>query len=763
MSETGKSDNRILYNRILLLLGLMALAGAAGWWMGKWSVPEEAPAVPRTAESAPEKPGGDTPGEQAAKEEKHPPVYLHVRLDTDADWAVALQEAAMAAEAGVHQYLVPVELAWTEGEQVDDPAARLKRFVEVDPKASFLLKLNLNPSAQWLQAHPADTMVSDNPAQPCVSAASQQWIEDAKIALTGMMEKLEGSEVSRRLSGYVPCALLEGQWQLPAGFDRSEVNRQGFRDWLIRRYQSDEGLQQAWGLPGATGAAVEIPAPADPNDCARVFLELPSELPLSDFLRYSSDSVADALASVASHLAGTSVINPLILAPYGYEFELASNAAGHFALGSLLESDIDGFLSPVSYLDRGLGGAGAFMGPVHSLTDRGKRWFVVDDTRTGMARDEATGQIARVKGVRAGDIFDVQRRNFAAALVHGLGMVWSDPLAEGWLLDREQWAQFGKMREIYAGHMPAPPGAVSQAELTGVTVVVDENSRFVQRCDVRLNTPLLAGGRDAAVRAGTQVRFVLFQDLIDDIAPPTPVYLFLNLFQLDADSRRRLHDRLARDRAAAVWLYAPGYVDAAGSVDNVSATTGMTVKMFDQPAETGTTFGITGQFIPENAVIGQIQAMAPLFYVEDENADILGKYKSSGKGSIAIKPQESGWTSVYVAEPAMTPALFCEILRILEQPMYAPPAEVNYYDATYAAPGLLAVHGSEAGKRTVTLGQYYDTQDLFDPAIGWVQKDGFMLPLRTGETRLFTMKPIETFQNPDDAAAPVPAGEVGKS
>ena len=43
---------------------------------------------------------------------------------------------------------------------------------------------------------------------------------------------------------------------------------------------------------------------------------------------------------------------------------------------------------------------------------------------------------------------------------------------------------------------------------------------------------------------------------------------------------------------------------------------------------------------------------------------------------------------------------------------------------------------------SVALGAFYDVQDLFDASIGWVQKDGFLLPLRTGETRLLSLKPI---------------------
>ncbi len=432
----------------------------------------------------------------------------------------------------------------------------------------------------------------------------------------------------------------------------------------------------------------------------------------------------------------------MLIAGYGYSFELTSNAAGHFALANLLQSDLDGFISPVSSVDRGLGGVGGFMGPVHSLTARGRTWILLDDTRTGVQRDESTGQFSRMRGVRAEDVFDVQRRNFSAALVNGLGVVWSDPNGEGWLHDKEQFAEFGRMREIYAAH-PAPlPGEPASSASIGVNVVVDEDSRFYQQCDVKVNSLLLNGGRDAVLRAGVPSRFLLLRDVIEGLAPPAPVYCFINVFHLSAADRTSLQDRLGREKACAIWLYAPGYIDTGASADNISATTGMTVQAFDKPAETSSVFMIPGQFLAENAVLGQPETWNPLFYIDDHDADVLAQYKSSGKASIAVKPQPAGWTSVYVAEPGLAPELLCELLRILEQPMFVQPGDTNFYDAVYSGGNMLAVHGRQAGKRTVTLGGFFDIQDLFDSSIGWVQKDGFLLPLRAGETRLFSLKPI---------------------
>ena len=110
------------------------------------------------------------------------------------------------------------------------------------------------------------------------------------------------------------------------------------------------------------------------------------------------------------------------------------------------------------------------------------------------------------RAVIVADLNEAHAREVAAAIgdraqARALNVGVDVPLGDGWLLDREQWRLFGKMREVCAARAEqaaAPPEEESPA---GVTVVVDEASRAVQRCAGPLNALLVAGGRDAALRA----------------------------------------------------------------------------------------------------------------------------------------------------------------------------------------------------------------------------------------------------------------------
>jgi hypothetical protein len=47
------------------------------------------------------------------------------------------------------------------------------------------------------------------------------------------------------------------------------------------------------------------------------------------------------------------------------------------------------------------------------------------------------------------------------------------------------------------------------------------------------------------------------------------------------------------------------------------------------------------------------------------------------------------------------------------------------------------------GERGIQLAGASDVRDLFDPTAGWFKTDAFMLPMKTGETRLLEITPIQ--------------------
>jgi len=728
-----------IYLHLVGIVALIAVAVVAGLWLGKKSVriePERHAGRPER-ETAPA--SAPQTGDSAA-----PPLFFFARLQPDGGPSAVAEEITMAAAAGIHQYVIPTSLPW-EGD-MQASLGPLDLLTQLDPDCRALLYVKLDPPAAWLAAHPEHVYRpgDKDPGQPCM--ASEVWRQDTKTILEAFVSAARTSYPDRIL-GYVIACLESGRWHCPGGRDASEANTAAFRGWLGRAYKEDQALQYAWGDPDAALDTAAVPQKPDDAETGPVFFALPAMQRQIDFLAFTSETVAETIAAFAAHIKGIAGEDAKVLAPYGYTYELTANDAGHFALARLLESEVDGFISPVSYYDRGLGGVGGMMGPVDSVLAHGKQWYLIDDTRTGIARDAATGKIARLKNLRADDVYHVQQRNFAAALTRGLGLIWSDPDGDGRLHDPAIWQRFGAMWHTYQAVRGPAEVEENQGQAFGeapvLAVVVDEMNRLYLGREERLNELLLNQVRDCALRAGTPTGFYLLSDVLDGRAPKASAYLFLNAFRLTAGQRRRLHALLEESRAAALWMYAPGYIDEDADVANIAATTRMAVKAFDGPAQAGSACLLSGNWVAENDEFGSPRQWQPLFYIDDPNVDVIARYRTSGKPSVGVAFFQEGWASIFCAEPGLSPGFLREMLGILElQPCFQETPE-RFTDATYFGPNLIAVHAKRAGDRLVRLNRIYDIQDLLAPDVGWRRKRSFVVPLKIGETRLLKLTPVE--------------------
>jgi len=740
--------------RLLGALGIVVASAALGLLFGKLSTPDLLPGtlveVPEGAElpPVPDEAGAETPEPAPEVPLEPPPILLQLGIAPDSQWDLLDAEVTYAANIGIHDYMIPAALPWN----ADSPVAvveAMSRIATIDPEAEFLVQVNFNPPAEWFDTNPDARMAGTVGDVPYPTPTSETWLAASRAALDRLRSAIADANFASRVSGYALYGLLADSWQRPTGADTSEANTAAFRLWLTRAYNDNDGLRKAWESKDADLATLTVPTIATAEPTANVFYILGSDQALMDYRHFAAESVADAIGALALHLRENAGPEIAIWANYGHTIEKSSAADGHLALTALLESDVDGFISTVSTLNRGIGDTGGFMGPVDSARLHGKRWMLVDDTRTGIAWNKETGQIEQMRGLRAEDVHNVQRRNFAMAAIHGLTLAWSDPNGEGFLHDDAQWEVFGQLYEIYKqfGATPEsssgltgdvmPVGMGVQVEHPMMQVLVDERSQFLTRPEAGLD-PFLALNRDVLLKSGVSANFYLLDDLVDGNLPTSPVYVFLNAYRLPASTVKALHARFAEEKATAIWVYAPGYLDVTMNKNNVRDTVGMEIKKFDEPSPGGSTYTLSGgHWIEQNQVFGESRLFEPLFYIDEPEADVLATFQQTEKPSVAVRTMEAGWTSVFIAEPRLSAPLLREILRILEQPVYFRPGKERFFDTAYIDQRLVAIHAEESGERIVNLGAFYDIVDLFDSSIGWPQKESFVLNFKKGETRLF--------------------------
>lgn len=737
-----------MYYRALLAVGVIALSIVAGLWLGDhwddlsalWRPQPTAPGAVAASLPEPE----EEEYEAAEAPAFDPPLYFYAGLPAGGDMSVVSAEAALAAGAGIHRHMLAVPLPWPDPAQGAAAALeRLDALFAADPEGKAVVCVDLNPPASWLERHPTATVTVDGVPQPFACVASEAWLADARNALTALLQAVRERYAPERLLGCMIGGLESGRWYRDGGYDACQDNVIGFRRWLRLRYANDDQLRKAWADDAETLEGAGVPENLDP-DTEEAFLTLPEMQRHADFLQYTSEAVADAIAVLAAHVKEQAGPGLQVFAPYGYSFEIESNADGQLGFAKLLDSPVDVFVSPVSYADRGVGGAGGYMGPIDSALEHDKQWLLIDDTRLASATDPADPDAAPLAPA-ADDVLSVQRRNFAAALCRGVGLAWADPEGAGWLNDADTWNRLGRMRSAYAALYAAPEGETETVvqplyEHAALAVVVDEASRFCERPGDRLGV-LLRQYHTAALRAGLPVQFYLLQDVLRDTVPPASVYWFVNAFRLTPEQRARLHEILQREKAAAVWSYTPGYVGEGVSVENIAATVGMSVTAFKNGGQSGSAYDLAGKWIAKGDTFGTTERWDPLIWIDDEKANVLARYADSKKPSVGLVYREDGWRSVYAAEPAMTPAMLREILTLLEEHIYFRKTPPVTFDAAYFAPELIAVHAVEAGDRPIDFGQVFDVQDLFDPEAGWPRTRLINLTLYPGETRVLRLQP----------------------
>ncbi|MDZ4858386.1 MAG: hypothetical protein SGI88_05340 [Candidatus Hydrogenedentes bacterium] len=759
MSRRGRSEFKGIVPLVLIAIVVVICAGALGGWLGSQKTTP-------TASVEPERPvTADTPTSPASEPVAErprfiPPLYFYSSIQPGSDIEAVAAEVKMAAAAGVHRLILRIPFPWPEhGPDMNAVFYPLDRIEQENPDAEIFLSVSLNPPEDWLTSHADDAATAEQGTPAYPSIGSDAWTADCKMALTDLLYHIETSGRGERIKGFVLGALEDNRWSQAVEYDTSPANIAGFRAWLRTVYPDESALRLAWGNAKLTFESVEVPQKPDTGDHENVFFSIPDEQNQIDFLRYISEATADVIASLAAHIHQTARRYFTLFVPYGHSLELLANNSGHNALGLILEDEIDGFISPVSYVDRGIGGAGGFMGPVHSARYHSRQWIIVDDTRTGISRNAETDAVERLEGLRTEDVLRVQRRNYAAAMLNGLGLAWADMEGSGLLFEPRIWESFNGMREAYetTWNMPGAPRqgefvayATPEKKVT-LMIVADERSRFFQRCDTPLNELLLRYAPDAALRVGVPTQFCLLQDVLDGHAAPASVYLFLNAFQLHDEDRERLRGILIANSAAAIWMYAPGYFDQDASAGNVAATTGLKVRSFDGPARAGSTFQLSGgRYLKKGQEFGEPTRWAPLFYLDIPESKVLARYRESERASVGIEFFEEGWASVFLAEPTVTDDLLREILVILEKYVLFRHGANEHSSTAHFGPGVVAIHASSDGRWPIYFDEPFDAVDILNPEVGWLNKLYIPLSGRMGDTTILRLAPAVSDELPEE-------------
>ena len=519
------------------------------------------------------------------------------------------------------------EKGWPDGTEA--AIARIRQLLDAVPEAWIMLRLNVSPSAEWVEAHPEEmvtyddgshrrticTTIGGDAISGMLSLCSGKWRDEGARAIEDFFRRLDASDVSRRIIGTFLCAGGTSEWYYPMAMttsdgkycDFSEPFRREYERFLREKYGSLENLRKAWNRPDAMFEKPLIPTPAERtvvgNADARmlkalnswesvgrsiggkggdasgedvhvgVFLNMDRCAHVKDFY----DAWHMGTANTVIHFARTlKRISPtrLVGAFYGSvgctDYFTSSTTTGTLRI---LDSGVVDFLAaPGTYNNREPGGIVAQREMQDSFRIRNLIYICEDDSRTHLCKPWM--QRGAMALYSSDDSVNTLKRDFARNICESLNGWWFD-MGNGWYDDPAILDLFRRQREIADMSY-----TLDRTKRNEIALVCDTDSMHT----VSENTSrlVLDYWRTSDLgRIGAGVDWYFHDDLSDPRMPDYKLYVMCNVYCLTDLEREAIYAKARRNGATVLWMYAPGFVDERAekrmSPENVAKTVGMKV------------------------------------------------------------------------------------------------------------------------------------------------------------------------------------------
>ncbi len=647
-----------------------------------------------------------------------------------------VQQVRLARDAGVHIYSFGIGMPWPEPGK-EPSFGEVDRCIETtlreDPKALLLPRFGMAPPEWWLKQHPDDRLLFDDGQTVSMSVASDAWREEMQVHLRALVKHCE-SKYGDHMLGYHPCGQHTGEWFYerswePRLSDFSPAMNAGFRKWIQKQYGTVEALRQVWDMPEITFETVQVPS-ADQQRSTKLglFRDPLAERPVIDYFHYKHIAMEEPLEMMARVIKEETHGKKLTCFFYGYLFDMhgipmGPQNSGHLAMSRMLHCpDVDILCSPISYLDRELGGAGMFMSAVDSVRYHGKVWLNEDDTRTYLTPpDSGFGRVDSPQGT-----YWVHQRNFAQLWPRRLAAWYMDLGGIGWLNGKDLWDNIGRLQNFYQEHLPEP----SQWQ-PDVALIVDEDSPNYTACAQPLHSPLVYEMRSQCFRMGAPFNIYLLSDLVAGNVPPANVYFFANCFRLDTKQREVVLQ--ATRGKTAVWFYGGGFLNDTARDENISQMTGLQLKrgtpeigkVTPVKSSEGLAAGLEAPFRNETM-------LDPLWTVDDSDAEIIAQYPSGG-AAVAAKQTPEG-LRVYAGALHCPAKLLRNILKVSNVHVYSDSDDVVLTDGHF-----FSLTATSAGEKHIVFPKSFTVVNALDNTVVSQEVNQLDLDLALGETRLFLL------------------------
>lgn len=630
----------------------------------------------------------------------------------------------------------------------------MSMLVAANPEIKVLPRLRITVPEWWQKEHPESLIRSyslrkkEFEAGPHVSLNHAEFNALLAESLTNTVLEFEqrwGNYIFGYHTGVHDCAEHAYRWgHYVSDFGQTQLPY--FRAWLKGKYTTPEQLRNAWGSQDADFDSLSFPPieqffSADRLD-ARMLFSTPLEMPVVDFLEFSSQMMADSVIFQAKcvkdalHKIGRQKV---FGAFYGY-LNLPANLLDHYALGHYALDkiyackEIDFLCAPISYDARNNGGVAAPQAVPGSIAVNGKLYYAEDDTRCHLALNHGDCVTASSEQTR-----HILLRNFLDARRMGGAMWWMDLWGEGWFRDdacEKIFADLNKLAEDTTGNLG------SQA---AIAVFVSDTSRIYERCaPASISGNLVGQTLNEIAAIGASYELYRIEDLPrlaeQGLLPQYRFCIVLDAISISDALCACIKENLQCDGRTILWFYLPGYIrDGRADVSAVCSLTGIGLKEIKyQRASMITETWMDGVRLS----YGHPRNITPRLTGCDPDADNLGFYVEGvgadhpeiGNGASLISKQFSNWRSVWSSSPNMPSCLLTRFAREAGVHIYSAQG-----DQVFALSNMLGVYAKFDGEHSIELPESMSVVDYFTAEGVIANESKFTLPMMRGDCRLFIL------------------------
>jgi len=626
-------------------------------------------------------------------------------------------------------------------------------ILKANPRARIFAAIYLTAPPWWYKQHPEHKeqyhMGSSGDQglktwQGHAPMSSDKWLNDSLEMLRHYVKHIESSDYANHVIGYIPGGGGANEWHWIGCFKGmtgySPVTRKNFQDWLRHKYgNAVDALRRAWKDEVVTFDSAEVPSPESRLRSEHFeFRDPKTAMSVFDFRRYMADRTEQIITATCRTLKEASAGGRLVGIYHGYPLVHADSGflanTGHLSYSRTCKSEwIDCFVSMPTYPYeiRGGGGTGLMLNGFTGTAQLHNKLLICEnDLRTHFHEKDEHGRTKNLAETLA-----VIERCVGLVLTKNIAQWWSNLGGHHEFHQQETMQRIADLDRI--AHRALEKNRASTAE---VALICDIESMYYSRYQ---GSPFreamyYKGTYGEAARMGAPFEMYMTEDLKNPDMPDYKLYIFMNQFYADKETRAAIARKIRRNNAVAVWCYAPGYISPDGfSTDTMRELTGMTITASDNQRKL--------QLVPVSKISpitryftgSPMYEVGPIFKVADPRAEVLGKTEF---GPALVARQFDGWRSVYCLMP-LGRALLTGLCEYAGVHVYCKSGDVFTVNA-----GYLMLHTTAAGAKHIVLPRSCTVRDVISGELIGEGISSFTRELPEKVTRIYeltTQRPKE--------------------